>query len=188
MARPRTNFPSMGGHDGSHLKYAATVDFSRKLRRLMATRHMSQSDLARECWGEEETADGYMAARGRDKINRYVTGRTMPDAESLTKLAKALEGPEAELAPTVVGSALEREQPETRMTMTAGHREHVPLPLEGVRPLGAAVKIMAIFEQHQPRGPDEDERNQPPPPLSPDVLERVRTALKTETLEEQRMK
>ena len=152
----------MGTHDGSHLRYAATVDFARKLRRLMAKAQLSQSDLARECWGEEETSDGYLGARGRDKINRYVTGKTMPDPESLRLMAKALGVPEAELAPTVVGSVLEREHPEVRVTLIAGHREHGHLTLDTVMSWKAILQILAIHEAEQTRGATEQLTSGPP--------------------------
>jgi hypothetical protein len=64
MARPRTKFAWQGKHEGSHLQFAATVAFSKRLRRLMAAKGFSQSDLARECWGEEMSKEGYMVARG----------------------------------------------------------------------------------------------------------------------------
>lgn len=177
MARKaQNNFPSGGGHDGSHLRYAAAVEFSRKLRRLMAMKQLSQSDLARECWGEEETTQGYLAARGRDKINRYISGKQMPDPDSLMRMARALGVAEAELAPTVVGSALEREHPEIRMTMIAGHREHVHLTLDSVMPLECAVQIMAMFEKYQTRGATEAEREETVP-LPTEVVEQAQQAL-----------
>jgi transcriptional regulator with XRE-family HTH domain len=157
MPRPRTKFAWQAPHEGSHLQFAAAVEFSRKLRRLMAKKGFSQSDLARECWGEEETRDGYMAARGRDKINKYCAGKTIPDADTLKLLARALEVPESELAPVVVGTAAERENPEVRMTVIAGHRELVHMSWNTVMPLHVALQMLALYQMTETRGPTEKE-------------------------------
>lgn len=158
MARPRTKFAWQGSHEGSHLQFAATVEFSKKLRRLMAAKGFSQSDLARECWGEETTTEGYLVARGRDKINKYCSGRMVPDGPTLALLARALEVPERELAPQIVGTQAEREHPEVRMTIIAGHRELVHLSWDLVIPLEAAMQMLAIYQGTETRGPSETER------------------------------
>ena len=145
-------------HENSQLKFAATVDFARKLRRLLAQKRMSQSDLARACWGEEEMTGGYFGARGRDRINKYVTGKALPDPDSLVAIATVLDVPPADLAPSVVGKALEREHPEIRMTMIAGHREAVHVSIDSVMPLAVAVQIIALINETRTRGATEDEQ------------------------------
>jgi len=158
MARPRTKFAWQGKHEGSHLQFAATVAFSKRLRRLMAAKGFSQSDLARECWGEEMTKEGYMVARGRDKINKYCSGTMVPDGPTLTLLARALGVPESELAPQIVGTLAEREHPEVRMTVIAGHREVVHMSWDTVLPLDAALQMLAIYQAAETRGPTAPER------------------------------
>ena len=158
MARPRTQFAWQGKHEGSHLQFAATVAFSKKLRRLMAAKGYSQSDLARECWGEEMSPEGYMVARGRDKINKYCSGKMIPDGPTLTLLARALEVAESELAPQIVGTLAEREHPEVRMTVIAGHREVVHMSWDTIIPLEAALQMLTIYQLAQTRAPTEEER------------------------------
>ena len=76
------------------------TDFAWRLRRFMAQQHMSQSDLARACWGEEAMDDGFYHARGRDRINEFVMGKALPNAEELATLAKALGVDESALVST----------------------------------------------------------------------------------------
>lgn len=165
-------------HENSQLKFAATMDFARKLRRLLAQKRMSQSDLARACWGEEEMTGGYFGARGRDRINKYVTGKALPDPDSLNDIAKALEVAPADLAPSVVGKALEREHPEVRLTMVAGHREAVHVSIDSVMPLNVAVQIIALINQTHTRGATEEEHAQLNDP------ERVFTPAQVKAMEE----
>lgn len=75
----------------------AVIAWSAKLRRHMARRRMSSSDLARACWGEKEE-NGFFVPIGVDLINQFVHQKALPDPETLTLLAKALGVPESELA------------------------------------------------------------------------------------------
>lgn len=121
---------------------------------------------------------GYFGARGRDRINKYVTGKALPDPDSLNDIAKALEVAPADLAPSVVGKALEREHPEVRLTMVAGHREAVHVSIDSVMPLNVAVQIIALINQTHTRGATEEEHAQLNDP------ERVFTPAQVKAMEE----
>jgi len=142
---------------GQHLKFAASAEFSRKLRRIMREQQMSQSDLARALWGATQTPAGTPAARHRDRISKYCAGRTVPDPTTLLKLAKALHCRPEDLAPSIVVAEHEQEHPEMRMTLIAGRRDHVHVTLNTVLPLADFLQIAAIVERAKTRAPTEQE-------------------------------
>jgi|KBSMisStandDraft_5_1062788.scaffolds.fasta_scaffold00235_1 transcriptional regulator with XRE-family HTH domain len=124
----------------------ADLEFSKRLRRLMAAKRLSQSDLAREIWGEEITPAGYMAARGRDKINKYCAGKMVPDPPTLTLLARALGVLEIELAPQVVTKLVEREHPEIRLRAVEGNPGLVHLAWDTMLPLHAVTQMLTVYQ------------------------------------------
>ncbi len=122
-------------------------NFARRLQQLMVERGLSQSDLARTIWGETTNADGRTVARNRDRISVYLKGKTVPDPVNLQKLAEALGVDPADLAPDVIGAAVERENPELSMTVVAGHSDKVYLRVNKLLPLQYAVKIVNVVEE-----------------------------------------
>jgi transcriptional regulator with XRE-family HTH domain len=78
-------------------------DFARRLRKAMAKKGMSQSDLAAAVWGQREAIypDGrqYTVAKNREQVSCYWHGKAIPRAGTLKKLADALGTTPAELAP-----------------------------------------------------------------------------------------
>ncbi|MDA4637053.1 helix-turn-helix domain-containing protein, partial [Escherichia coli] len=98
-------------------------------------------------WGETTNADGRTVARNRDRISVYLKGKTVPDPVNLQKLAEALGVDPADLAPDVIGAAVERENPELSMTVVAGHSDKVYLRVNKLLPLQYAVKIVNVVEE-----------------------------------------
>jgi len=73
--------------------------FASRLAYFREARGWSQSDLAREVWGEIETKAGRRVAKNRDMISTYEMGKSWPDPHNLIKIAAALEVDVEELAP-----------------------------------------------------------------------------------------
>jgi transcriptional regulator with XRE-family HTH domain len=65
----------------------------------MTERGLSQSDLAAKIWGRHINSEGKNVARGRDRISVWATGKNVPSAKNLAKLAKALKVKVSDLAP-----------------------------------------------------------------------------------------
>lgn len=137
--------------DGRHLKFAAATEFARKLKRLMNLRDLSQSDLARAIWGETETAAGTPAAKNRDRISKYLAGRTVPDPITIKLLAETLGCDPAELAPTVVIQDAEHAHPEIQMTLIPGHSDRVHVTINCVMSLSSFLQIAAILQSDETR-------------------------------------
>lgn len=78
---------------------AARAEFSKRLLRAMAEKGMSQSDLARACWGDAPAANGASYPKGRDRISKYCRGEQLPDAEGIASICRVLEMDIADLAP-----------------------------------------------------------------------------------------
>lgn len=120
--------------------------FSRRLFQLMTDRGWSQSDLAREVWGERTNEKtGYKEAVNRDRISSYIRGRSYPDPKNLGKLAEALGVPPDELAPDVAAATVDRENPEFQMTAVAGHADKVLLKVNKLVPMPLAAKIAVLI-------------------------------------------
>ena len=117
----------------------------------MAARGMSQSDLARECWGEEETGDGYMAARGRDLINRYCAGKSLPDEATVRRLADALGVPMADLMPPEE-QTMEHELQDNQVSITINTKRpnEARLTVDARTTVEIAMKIVAMLEPKKP--------------------------------------
>lgn len=156
-------------HDGSqsHLSFAVGVEFSRKLRELLEANGLTASDLARKIWGDSKpTPAGFVSAKNRDRISKYLAGKTLPDASTLALLAGALNAKPRDLAPQVVGKRLEREHPEIRMTVIAGHHDRVHLTLNAVMDLSTALKITALMRTAQAQAPGRRELREREKPMS----------------------
>ena len=155
-------------HDsGQHVRFAAAAEFSRKLQHLLNEREMSQSDLARLMWGQTAMPNGYPAAKNRDRVSKWLAGKSLPDGRSLEKLCAVLECDPSALAPSVVTGGVEAQHPELRMTVIAGHRDLVHLTFNTVLPLEAAVQMIAIYKAHHTRAPSAEETTERDRPSSP---------------------
>ena len=132
----------------SHLTFAVGTEFAQKLRGAMEQAGLTASGLARRIWGDAPpTAQGYVSAKNRDRVSKYLAGKAIPDAASLKLLAKALRVSEASLAPQVVGTRLEREHPEVQLTVISGHRERAHLTINTVVSINKARRMVEILNE-----------------------------------------
>jgi transcriptional regulator with XRE-family HTH domain len=119
--------------------------FAHKLHAAMARNRMSASDLARAIWGSTVTNTGHNAARNRDRISAYLSGRSTPEQANLEALAKALNTTAEELAPDLAASAIDRANPELAMTMIAGRPDLVHLKVDKLVSLEVASQVVALM-------------------------------------------
>ncbi|WP_411508235.1 helix-turn-helix domain-containing protein [Brucella anthropi] len=131
----------------TNVEIVRAENFARNLFKAMTDRGMSQSDLARALWGETVTSEGKNAARGRDRISVYLKGRTVPTPSTLKKIAEALGVPLEELAPDIVGAAVDRDNPEFSMSVVAGHPDKTFVRVSKLLPLKFAVEIAQVIER-----------------------------------------
>lgn len=106
---------------------------------------MTQSDLARAIWGSTTDRRGYEVAKNRDRISVYLKGNAIPDPVNMRKLADSLGVKEEDLAPDIVASAVERENPEMAMAMAPGHPDKCFLQINKLVPLTKAAKVISLL-------------------------------------------
>jgi transcriptional regulator with XRE-family HTH domain len=119
--------------------------FANRLHAARIAKGWSQSDLARRVWGELTTKAGRKVARNRDRISAYEKGKSWPDPHNLKKIAEALGMTEAELAPDILGSTVERQNPEFAMTVIAGHADKVHLKVNKMVRWDTATKVCQLL-------------------------------------------
>jgi transcriptional regulator with XRE-family HTH domain len=120
--------------------------FASKLQHLRTERGWSQSDLAREVWGEIETRAGRKVAKNRDRISTYEMGKSWPDPHNLTKIASALGVSPEELAPDITASTVDRQNPEIALIAVAGHHDKVHLKVNKLVSMNIATMIMQLLD------------------------------------------
>jgi transcriptional regulator with XRE-family HTH domain len=121
--------------------------FASRLQHFRNEKGWSQSDLAREVWGEMETKTGRKVARNRDRISTYEMGKSWPDPANLAKIANVLDVPAEELAPDITASTVERQSPELALTMIAGHHDKVHLKINKLISFEVATEIMQVLRR-----------------------------------------
>lgn len=127
---------------------AVAEQFGRRLAHLLTERGMSQSDFAREVWGEvTNKATGHKSARGRDRISAYVNGRSVPSPKLLAEMAKALGLTPEALAPDIAGAGAPREKPAFTMTVPAGRPDLVHVTVDLLLPAELGPELMAILNR-----------------------------------------
>jgi transcriptional regulator with XRE-family HTH domain len=120
-------------------------EFAQRLYQALAAKQMSQSDLAKAVWGKQKDARGYSVARNRDRVSVYLSGRGVPEKENLVKIAKALGVRPEDLAPAVMASRLERENPEVSIVMVAGRPDQAVLRINTVVTPALALKVATVL-------------------------------------------
>lgn len=145
-------------HDGGrHLKFAAGAEFSKKLKTLLAQKDISASDLARELFGTTTIKGGYSAAKHRDRVSKWLAGKTLPDPVTLEKVCKFLKVDPTTLAPTVVAHAIGADHPEFHITQVPGRRDKVHLTINSVLDLTVALRIVELMGASAGRAPTDAE-------------------------------
>lgn len=142
-------------------------DFSQRLRRAMARRRMSQSDLARACFGEAPNAAGQTVANGRDRISKYCAGKTLPDPEAFSVLAKALGVTERDLSPAASDAREDADHPEYIFRRLPNGEAW--LAGNFVVPLEIAVAMMTVWASAPSRAPTDKEYRKWGDPWSSDI-------------------
>lgn len=141
--RPLRRMPSTGGRTG--IERLEMQEFGRKLQEFMNEKGMNQSDVARAMWGETVDARGNTVAKNRDRISQYLAGKSFPEPQNLAKLAEVMGVKPEELAPDVVASAVEREDPAVQLTAVTGHMDKVYLRVNTLVSMSVAAQVIALL-------------------------------------------
>ncbi len=133
----------------------AATQFARNLRRARKDRNWSQSDLARNVWGEMVDKRGYTVARNRDLVSSYERGRYLPKAETLAEIALALGMTVQELLPPVQETAsIVGEAPGALVTIQHTGETYARLNICTVVPLAVALKVIECLNEANAARPD----------------------------------
>ena len=113
----------------------AKKTFSKQLWRLMLRRGLTQAELGRK------------AGIGRDLINRYVKGMSLPGEQMAHKLALALDVRVADLYPASIEATLDAEGPaiELRQSLADPTKAHLRINME--LPYTVALSVLALIQQ-----------------------------------------
>ena len=123
-------------------------EFGKRLYQALLDADMSQSDLAREVFNETriDPTTQYEVVVGRDRISQYVKGRQFPEPRTFKKICEVLGKKPEELAPTMVGSTIERESPSFEIKMIGDRIDAVLLRINKIVPLALATKIGEMID------------------------------------------
>lgn len=116
--------------------------FGRRLDQKMKDKGMHASALAKAVWGTTVDPRGYTVARNRDRIGAYLRGAGAPTQETLEKIADVLGTKPEELAPELLATQNERQQPEVLVQSVAG-QDHAVVRLNILLPKRLAAKLAA---------------------------------------------
>lgn len=141
---PRRSSP-VGGMTTPQMKALRT--FADNLRKARMDRDWSQSDLAREIWGEILGADGRKSARNRDRISVWERGSVVPDPLNLQKLCDVLGIPQEELAPGLTMETIDKTPPAIHFHMVPGGEGLVHLRVDTMCLLATAVEVVALLSR-----------------------------------------
>ena len=122
--------------------------FARKLREIMQSKGLSQSDLARAVFGTMTDTRGYEVAAGRDRISSYLAGKSLPNSVNIQRLADALSTKVEDLAPELAASAIDKSHPEVSITQVTGRQDQTLLQINKLLPFHLAVKIVALISEY----------------------------------------
>jgi transcriptional regulator with XRE-family HTH domain len=119
--------------------------FAKRLFDAMRTKGLSQSDLARNIWGDKIDANGNRTAKNRSLVSHYLKGRHLPKRGALDALALALGVTPAELAPGLVEKWNGRGEGGVEIVSTTGDRVWLRIGREVN--LDAAQRIITILAE-----------------------------------------
>jgi transcriptional regulator with XRE-family HTH domain len=83
---------------------------------------------------------------GRDRISQYVKGRQFPEPRTFKKICEVLGKRAEDLAPAMVGSTIERENPSFEIKMVGDRIDAVLLRINKIVPLALATKIGEMID------------------------------------------
>lgn len=140
--------PSPGGTAGITRTMQMELDaFADRLQHYRKSQGWSQSDLAREVWGEITMKNGRKAAKNRDRISTYEMGKSWPDPHNLTMIAKALGVTPEELAPNITASTVARQHPALSITQIEGHADKTLLQVNMLVSRDTAAQVMLLLNR-----------------------------------------
>lgn len=149
MSNDETKFKAKGRKPAgrTHAEKIGLGSFSERLKQARLDRGLSQSDLARDIWGEMADTRGYMVARNRDRISAWESGRAVPEEKHLQALADVLGIDRAVLAPDLVAEGMDRRPAAISMTMLDGGFSRVHLQINTLASLEVASQVVALLSK-----------------------------------------
>jgi transcriptional regulator with XRE-family HTH domain len=140
--------PVPGGTAGKTRTMQMELDaFADRLQQRRKEFGYSQSDLAREVWGEITLKNGKKAAKNRDRISTYEMGKSWPDPHNLALIAKALDIAPEDLAPNIAASTVARQNPALSIVQIEGHDDKVLLQVNMLVTRAVATEIMILLNR-----------------------------------------
>lgn len=124
---------------------ATAQDFGQHLQRILDERGLTQSEFAALVWGRKENQAGHSEAIGRDRISAYVRGASLPGPKYLSMMAKALDMPMEEFAPSLAGAAAGRSKSGWSIASPAGRPDLIHLTVDLLLPAELAPDILSIL-------------------------------------------
>jgi transcriptional regulator with XRE-family HTH domain len=143
----------------THVEQIEMQQFARRLHQLMTQKGWSNSDLARQVWGETTDTKGYTVAKNRDRVGVYLRGEGLPEPATLEKIAGVFGITKEDLAPDLTAAAVDRDKPEIGFTMVQGHTDRVHLQINTIVSLSVASQIVALIEQAKSAAKQEASNN-----------------------------
>lgn len=125
---------------------SAGLQFARRLKEQRLARGMSQSDLAREIFGEyKDPSTGYVVAKSRDRISVWENGKELPSETHLQMVADALGVDQDVLAPEIRQARMSHIEAPVGMAMVKGKPDRAVLTANVVASIDLVAKIMALI-------------------------------------------
>lgn len=119
-------------------------EFARRLYKILVEKGMTQSDLARACYGTTKNDAGYTVAKGRDRISMYIRGKAIPAPTALKKMAEVLGVRVSDLSPEAAADMSRREEPDFYIRKIPDESS-AHIKIDRVVPLEAAYEIYGIL-------------------------------------------
>jgi ribosome-binding protein aMBF1 (putative translation factor) len=121
--------------------------FHERLHQARQLNGISQSDLAREVWGETTDSRGYTMAKNRDRISSYEKRKSAPSEQSLQVLARFFGLEPHELGPDVSSHKADEDTnaPTFRMRTVDGQPTHVVLEINCITTVAIAAQVIALL-------------------------------------------
>lgn len=120
-------------------------NFAANLELVRTHKGLSKSDLAREIWGTYTDSRGYTAAKNRDRIGAWESGRATPTPENLALLSEALDIDANLLAPDLMARAASNAPEAFSLRVLANDPEKAHLRVNTILPTETAVKVMGLL-------------------------------------------
>ena len=129
-------------------KELSKLEFGRRLQQILLDRGWTQSDLARQAFGETTDQGGYKVPKKREVVSAALAGRYFPSATNLHAMAKALGMTDDELLPNLRKMAIdESAKPAFEFKVAPGHPNEGWLQINQLVTYDTFVKIAALLQQ-----------------------------------------